>query len=48
MTRISDLGFQRILLSSFQRAQEGAQARQVFASEAAVGNGIEMLEHGGF
>ncbi len=29
MTRISDLGFQRILLSSFQRAQEGAQARQV-------------------
>lgn len=29
MTRISDLGFQQILLSSFQRAQEGAQARQV-------------------
>lgn len=29
MTRISDLGLQQILLSSFQRAQEGAQARQV-------------------
>ncbi|MDZ7627937.1 MAG: flagellin [Parvularculaceae bacterium] len=28
MTRISDLGFQQILLSSFQRAQSGAQARQ--------------------
>lgn len=29
MTRISDLGFQQILLSSFQRAQDAAQARQV-------------------
>ncbi len=29
MTRISDLGFQQILLSSFQRAQSGAQERQV-------------------
>lgn len=29
MTRISDLGFQQILLSSFQRAQEGAQSRQI-------------------
>jgi flagellar hook-associated protein 3 FlgL len=29
MTRISDLGFQQILLSSFQRAQSAAQGRQV-------------------
>ncbi len=29
MTRISDLGFQQILLSSFQRAQSAAEARQV-------------------
>ena len=29
MTRISDLGFQQILLSSFQRAQDAAQSRQV-------------------
>lgn len=29
MTRISDLGFQQILLSSFQRAQDAAQTRQV-------------------
>lgn len=29
MTRISDLGFQQILLTSFQRAQSGAEARQV-------------------
>ncbi len=29
MTRISDLGFQQILLSSFQRAQAGAQERQI-------------------
>jgi flagellar hook-associated protein 3 FlgL len=28
MTRISDLGFQQILLTSFQRAQSGAEARQ--------------------
>ncbi|HBS30929.1 MAG TPA: hypothetical protein DEA40_04195 [Parvularcula sp.] len=28
MTRISDLGFQQILLASFQRAQSGAEARQ--------------------
>ncbi len=29
MTRISDLGFQQILLSSFQRAQDAAQSRQI-------------------
>ncbi len=29
MTRISDLGFQQILLSSFQRAQSAAETRQV-------------------
>ena len=29
MTRISDLGFQQILLSSFQRAQAGAETRQI-------------------
>lgn len=29
MTRISDLGFQQILLSSFQRAQNAAETRQV-------------------
>ncbi|MEZ5917609.1 MAG: flagellin [Parvularculaceae bacterium] len=29
MTRISDLGFQQILLSSFQRAQSSAQDRQI-------------------
>lgn len=29
MTRISDLGFQQILLSSFQRAQDAAETRQI-------------------
>ena len=36
MTRISDLGFQQILLTSFQRAQEGAQARQIQLSSGKV------------
>jgi flagellar hook-associated protein 3 FlgL len=36
MTRISDLGFQQILLSSFQRAQSGAQARQIQLSTGKI------------
>jgi flagellar hook-associated protein 3 FlgL len=36
MTRISDLGFQQILLSSFQRAQSGAQIRQIQLSTGKV------------
>lgn len=36
MTRISDLGFQQILLSSFQRAQAGAQDRQIQLSTGKV------------
>lgn len=38
MTRISDLGFQQILLSGFQRAQEGAQTRQIQLSTGKVSN----------
>lgn len=36
MTRISDLGFQQILLNSFQRAKESAQARQIQLSTGKV------------
>lgn len=36
MTRISDLGFQQILLSSFQRAQGAAQDRQIQLSTGKV------------
>lgn len=36
MTRISDLGFQQILLNSFQRAQAGAQERQIQLSTGKV------------
>ncbi len=36
MTRISDLGFQQILLSSFQRAQESAQTRQIQLSTGKI------------
>lgn len=36
MTRISDLGFQQILLSSFQRAQGAAQGRQIQLSTGKV------------
>lgn len=36
MTRISDLGFQQVLLSSFQRAQEGAHTRQIQLSTGKV------------
>ena len=36
MTRISDLGFQQILLNSFQRAQAGAQQRQIQLSTGKV------------
>ncbi len=36
MTRISDLGFQQILLNSFQRAQAGAEARQIQLSTGKV------------
>lgn len=36
MTRISDLGFQQILLNSFQRAQAGAQMRQIQLSTGKV------------
>lgn len=36
MTRISDLGFQQILLASFQRAQGSAQARQIQLSTGKV------------
>lgn len=36
MTRISDLGFQQILLNSFQRAQTGAEARQIQLSTGKV------------
>ncbi len=36
MTRISDLGFQQILLSSFQRAQSAAQTRQIQLSTGKV------------
>lgn len=38
MTRISDLGFQQILLNSFQRAQSSAQARQIQLSTGKVSN----------
>lgn len=36
MTRISDLGFQQILLNSFQRAQGSAQARQIQLSTGKI------------
>lgn len=36
MTRISDLGFQQIMLSSFQRAQERAQTRQIQLSTGKI------------
>lgn len=36
MTRISDLGFQQILLASFQRAQSAAEARQIQLSTGKV------------
>lgn len=36
MTRISDLGFQQILLSSFQRAQASAQERQIQLSTGKI------------
>jgi len=36
MTRISDLGFQQILLNSFQRAQAGAEARQIQLSTGKI------------
>lgn len=36
MTRISDLGFQQILLASFQRAQGSAQVRQIQLSTGKV------------
>jgi flagellar hook-associated protein 3 FlgL len=36
MTRISDLGFQQMLLASFQRAQGSAQARQIQLSTGKV------------
>ena len=50
MTRISDLGFQQILLSSFQRAQGAAQERQIQLSTgkvsdrySGVGAGVSQL-----
>lgn len=36
MTRISDLGFQQILLNSFQRAQAGAEQRQIQLSTGKI------------
>jgi flagellar hook-associated protein 3 FlgL len=36
MTRISDLGFQQILLSNFQRAQNAAETRQIQLSSGKV------------
>ncbi|MCB2097283.1 MAG: flagellin [Parvularculaceae bacterium] len=36
MTRISDLGFQQILLNSFQRAQAGAEVRQIQLSTGKI------------
>ncbi|MCB2113063.1 MAG: hypothetical protein KDD85_05880 [Parvularculaceae bacterium] len=36
MTRISDIGFQQILLNSFQRAQAGAQTRQIQLSSGKI------------
>jgi flagellar hook-associated protein 3 FlgL len=36
MTRISDLGFQQILLSNFQRAQDGSETRQIQLSSGKV------------
>jgi flagellar hook-associated protein 3 FlgL len=36
MTRISDLGFQQLLLSGFLKAQEGAQLRQIQISSGKV------------
>lgn len=38
MTRISDLGLQQILLASFQRAQEGAETRQMQLASGKIAN----------